>query len=151
MNRKTLLIVGGVLVLVAFLLGFVPQYMKARDLGNQLGAFRRQLDSEREKSQMDEVALLCGYIYLETNLKNYGLASQYSTQVLRSRPSHDGTKRRIPAGRPSSGGTGAARLDHGRTGEGGSRHRVSGAGSISERAGDGANWVKVSAAGNFRE
>ena len=75
MNRKTLLIAGGALVVGAFLLGFVPQYLKARDLDNQLGAFRQQLNSEREKSQMDELALLCGYAYLETNLKNYGLAS----------------------------------------------------------------------------
>ena len=80
MNRKTLLIAGGALVLGAFLLGFVPQYLKARDLDNQLGALRQQLNSEREKSQMDELALLCGYAYLETNLKNYGLASQYSTK-----------------------------------------------------------------------
>jgi hypothetical protein len=29
MNRKTLLIVGGSLVVAAFLLGFVPQYLKA--------------------------------------------------------------------------------------------------------------------------
>jgi len=29
---------------------------------------------------MDEFALLCGYAYLETNLKNYGLLSQYSTR-----------------------------------------------------------------------
>jgi hypothetical protein len=65
---------------VAFLLGFVPQYLKARNLNNQLGALRQQLDSERGKSQMDELALLCGYAYLETNLKNYGLASQYSTK-----------------------------------------------------------------------
>jgi hypothetical protein len=29
---------------------------------------------------MDDLSLLCGYVYLEANLKNYGLASQYSTQ-----------------------------------------------------------------------
>jgi hypothetical protein len=80
MNRKTLLIAGGALVVAAFLLGFVPQYLKSRDLDNQLGALRQQLNSEREKSQMDQLALLCGYAYLETNLKNYGLASQYSTK-----------------------------------------------------------------------
>lgn len=80
MNWKTLLIAGGVLVVTAFLLGFVPQYLKAGDLDNQLGASRRQLNSEREKSQMDELALLCGRAYLETNRKNYGLASQYSTK-----------------------------------------------------------------------
>jgi hypothetical protein len=80
MNRKTLLIVGGSLVVAAFLLGFVPQYLKARDLANQLGAERQQLNSERDKSQMDELGLLCGYVYLQTSLKNYGLAGQYSTK-----------------------------------------------------------------------
>lgn len=80
MDRKTILIVGGALALAAFLLGFVPQFLKAKDLDNQLGAARQQLNWERQVSQMDQVGLLCGYIYLETNLKNYGLASQYSTQ-----------------------------------------------------------------------
>ena len=70
MNQKTLLIVGGALVVVAFLFGFVPQYLNGRDLNNQLEAVRQQLASEREKSQMDELGLLCGHVYLETNLKN---------------------------------------------------------------------------------
>jgi hypothetical protein len=80
MNRKIGLIAGGVLAVAAFLLGFVPQYMKGKALDNQLGVVRQQLNSEREKSQMDELGLLCGRIYLETNLKNYGLASQYSAK-----------------------------------------------------------------------
>lgn len=80
MNRQTLLIAGGALIVAAFLLGFVPQYLKARDLDSQLGAARQQLSAESEKSQMDQLALLCGYVYLETNLKNYGLASQSSTK-----------------------------------------------------------------------
>jgi hypothetical protein len=80
MNWKTRLIVGGVLIVAAFLLGFVPQYRKGRALDNQLSVVRQQLNSEREKSQMDELGLLCGHVYLETNLKNYGLASQYSTK-----------------------------------------------------------------------
>ena len=80
MNQKTLLIVGGGLVVAAFLLGFVPQYVKARDLDNQLGAARQQFNSEHEQIQMDELGLLCGYVYLETNLKNYGVAGQYSSR-----------------------------------------------------------------------
>ena len=80
MNRKTLLIGGGSLAVAAFLLGFVPQYVKARQLANQVGAERQQFSSERENSQMDELGLLCGYVYLQTNLKNYGLAGQYSTK-----------------------------------------------------------------------
>ncbi|HEX5432848.1 MAG TPA: hypothetical protein VFY05_01315, partial [Candidatus Angelobacter sp.] len=70
MNRKLCLIVGAVLAVAAFLLGFVPQYSKARDLGNQLSTVRQQLDAEREKSQMDELGLLSGRVYLETDLKN---------------------------------------------------------------------------------
>lgn len=80
MNWKTGLIAGGVLVVAAFLLGFVPQYMKGRALDNQLSVVRQQLNSEREKAQMDELGLLCGHAYLETNLKNYGLAGQYSSK-----------------------------------------------------------------------
>lgn len=81
MNRKTRWIVGGVLFAAAFLLGFVPQYLKGRALDNQLSAARQQLNLEREKSHMDELGLLCGRVYLETNLRNYGLASQYSTKL----------------------------------------------------------------------
>jgi len=82
MNRKLCLIVGAVLVVAAFLLGFVPQYLKSRDRDSQLSAVRQQLDSEREKSQMDELALLSGHVYLEADIKNYGLASQYSSNYL---------------------------------------------------------------------
>ena len=80
MNRKLCLIVGAVLVAAAFLVGFVPQYLKGRALKIQIGAVQQQLSSEREKSQMDKLALLSGRIYLETELKNYGLASQDSSE-----------------------------------------------------------------------
>jgi hypothetical protein len=80
MSQKMRLIVGGALVVAAFLLGFVPQYLKGRALDNQLSAVRQQLNSEHEKLQMDELGLLCGHVYLETSLKNYGLAGQYSSK-----------------------------------------------------------------------
>ena len=80
MNQKSCLIAGAVLVVAAFLLGFIPQYLKSRDLESQLSGVRQQLDSEREKSQMDELGLLSGHIYLETDLKNYSLAGQYSSK-----------------------------------------------------------------------
>lgn len=80
MSRKTLLITIGTLLVAAFLLGFIPQYMKGRDLNQQLGAAQQQLNLERQKAQMDELGLLCGHIYLETSEKNFGLASQYSSQ-----------------------------------------------------------------------
>jgi hypothetical protein len=80
MNRKTVWIVVGVIFAAAFLLGFVPQYLKGKALDNQLDAAHQQLKSERAKSQLDELGLLCGHVYLETSLKNYGLAGQYSTK-----------------------------------------------------------------------
>jgi len=80
MNQKMCLILGGALVVAAFLLGFIPQYLKGKALDNQLGAVRQQLNSEREKSQVDELGLLCGHVYLETSLKNYGLAGQDSSK-----------------------------------------------------------------------
>ena len=79
-NQKTLLIVGGALVIAAFLLGFVPEYLKARHLEGQVELARREADLARERSQTEELGLLDGYVYLETNLKNYGTASQYSTK-----------------------------------------------------------------------
>lgn len=67
---------GAILVIAAFLLGFIPQYRKAASLNDELTAAQQQLNAEREKSQMEKAGLLIGYIYLETNLKNYGLAGQ---------------------------------------------------------------------------
>lgn len=80
MKWKICLIVGGTLVVAAFLLGFVPQYLKGKALDNQLSAVQQQLNSEREKSKMDELGLLSGRVYLEASLRNYGLASQYSAK-----------------------------------------------------------------------
>ncbi|MFP5229089.1 MAG: hypothetical protein ACLGXA_15850 [Acidobacteriota bacterium] len=80
MNRKVYLIVGVVLVVAAFMLGFIPQHLKGRDIQSQLSAARQQLDSERKESQLDELCLLSGRVYIEAELKNYGLASQYSSK-----------------------------------------------------------------------
>ncbi len=80
MNQKTLWIAGVSLLAVGFLLGFVPQYVKARDLQQQLEAAQKDIGAVRERMQMQELGLLIGHVYLETNRKNFGLASQYSTR-----------------------------------------------------------------------
>ncbi len=80
MNQKTLLIVGGSLVGAAFLLGFVPQLLKKRDLSSQLEATRQELTLQRDRLRMDDLGLLIGSVYLQINLKNYGLARQYATK-----------------------------------------------------------------------
>jgi hypothetical protein len=80
MSGKTMLIITGPLVVAAFLLGFIPQYRKSRDLESQLNSTRHELATESVKRQGDELDLLIGYVYLETNQKNYGLASAASTK-----------------------------------------------------------------------
>lgn len=79
MNRRAVLITGAVFLLAAFLLGFVPQYIQRGEVENQLDSTREQLVVEGQKVQLDEIGLLIGDVYLETNLKNYGIAGQYAT------------------------------------------------------------------------
>jgi hypothetical protein len=80
MNQKALLIAGGSVAAAAFLLGFIPQYLKARNLDDQLGATRQELKLRQDELQMAGLSLLIGQVYLEVNQKNFGLASQDSTQ-----------------------------------------------------------------------
>ncbi len=80
MSRKTVVIIVGSLVVAAFLLGFIPEYLKSRSLGSQLSSARQEVATQQAKLQGDELDLLIGYVYLQTSQKNYGLASDYSTR-----------------------------------------------------------------------
>jgi hypothetical protein len=80
MSRKTLLIAAAILFVAAFLLGFVPQYLGKSSAESRLNDTTQQLSAERESTRMDGLGLLIGYVYLQTNLKNYGIASQYATK-----------------------------------------------------------------------
>jgi hypothetical protein len=80
MTAKTGLVIGGILVVAAFLGGFIPEYLDNRQLHDQLEAIRQQTASTQERSAADSAALQIGYVYLQTNLKNYGVASQYATK-----------------------------------------------------------------------
>jgi hypothetical protein len=80
MTRGTKLIAAVVVLAVVFLLGFLPQYGKARALRNEAGASQAQIVSLQGKLKLAELRDLMGLIYLETNQKNYGVARQHSTQ-----------------------------------------------------------------------
>lgn len=72
------IIVVAVLVIIAFLLGFVPQYAKVRRLDNELNVARQQIG-------LAQLRDLAGLAYVQANQKNYGLAaatcSQFFAQV----------------------------------------------------------------------
>jgi hypothetical protein len=69
MNR---MIVVGVLLIVAFLAGFLPSYSKGKRLENELREARR----ENSLAQLRDSACLA---YLQTSQKDYGLAAGSST------------------------------------------------------------------------
>ncbi|MEO8596465.1 MAG: hypothetical protein ABI759_24315 [Candidatus Solibacter sp.] len=73
MTQRNIAIAAAILVVAAFLLGFMPEYLKVRELRGQLATVQRHAET-------DDLALSMGRVYLEASLKNYGLASQFSTQ-----------------------------------------------------------------------
>lgn len=80
MQNHIKLIGGAVLLLVAFLLGFVPQYRTASALRSDLRASQEDVRSLRWKMRLAELRDLINLTYLEANAKNFGVARQHSTR-----------------------------------------------------------------------
>ncbi len=70
---KIKIIVIGVLLIVIFLVGFLPQYVNVKRLENEL----RQA---RYDNSLAEVRDLAGLAYLQATQKDYGLAASTSTR-----------------------------------------------------------------------
>jgi hypothetical protein len=71
MNNK--IIVAAVALIAVFLLGFVPSYVKANRLENEL-------HQSRQDGAGAELRDLIALAYVQANQKNYGLAAETSTQ-----------------------------------------------------------------------
>ncbi len=71
MNQKIMVVV--VLLLVAFLAGFVPQYAKGKRLEKELG-------EARQENSLAQLRDLAGLAYLQASQKDYGLAGGTSTR-----------------------------------------------------------------------
>jgi hypothetical protein len=69
-----LLFIGG------FLLGFIPQYLKNRDLQALLESPQKTIDALQRQAQMSELRDLASLMLLELSQQNYGLARDYSDQ-----------------------------------------------------------------------
>jgi hypothetical protein len=69
-----ILFVGG------FLLGFVPEYLKNRDLRSQLEAPQKTIDELRAQLQMSELRDQASLMWIELSRQNYGLARDYAAQ-----------------------------------------------------------------------
>jgi hypothetical protein len=72
-SNKNTIIVAGVLVVVAFLAGFLPSSLKVNRLENDL----RQATEENRMAQLRDLA---GMAYLQASQQNYGLAASTSAR-----------------------------------------------------------------------
>ena len=71
--RKNLL-VWLILLIVGFLLGFIPQYRHAREL-------QASLTSCQLKQQLSDIRAGAAIAYLEVTRKNYGIAGDYASRM----------------------------------------------------------------------
>jgi len=74
MNWKTVVIVGAVLFLGGYLLGFIPQHQQASDLA-------RQLETVRLESKLREIRELASLSYIDATKLNYGSATENSERM----------------------------------------------------------------------
>ena len=70
---KSKLIVAAIAVVAVFLLGFIPQYLKANRLQSEL----RQSQQESAGAELRD---LIGLAYVQANQKNFGLAAETSSR-----------------------------------------------------------------------
>jgi hypothetical protein len=69
-----------ILLVVGFLGGFVPEYLKNRELRRELENPQKTIDSLQFQVQMGELRDLASLMLVELSRQNYGLAKDYSTQ-----------------------------------------------------------------------
>jgi hypothetical protein len=69
-----------VLLVGGFLVGFIPQYLKNRELQSLLEEPQRRIDALERQVQMSELRDLASLLLLEASRQNYGLARDYSDQ-----------------------------------------------------------------------
>lgn len=70
---KNRIIVVIILLIIVFLAGFVPQYLKVKRLENELSVARRE-------NSVAELRDLAGLAFVQASQKNYGLAAGTSQQ-----------------------------------------------------------------------
>jgi hypothetical protein len=69
-----------ILLLIAFLLGFVPERSQAIQLRTDLQTMRQENQHLQVQARLARARDLMNRVYLEVTRNNFGLASQYATQ-----------------------------------------------------------------------
>ena len=71
MKNQTIVVI--ILLIIVFLAGFVPQYIKVKRLENDLSA-------AKQENVLAQLRDLAGLAFVQTSQKNYGLAAGTSQQ-----------------------------------------------------------------------
>ena len=74
MKWKTVAIVGAILFLAGFLLGFIPEYQRASKLA-------KQLETAQLESKLREIRELASLSYIDASKMNYGSAAEDSERM----------------------------------------------------------------------
>ncbi|MFB3916185.1 MAG: hypothetical protein ACE14M_05620 [Terriglobales bacterium] len=77
---KNRLILWVVLLLVGFLIGFIPQYSRAQRTQSEMASARQQLSQCQLSGQLSQLRDTAALMYVEASRKNYGLAGERAAQ-----------------------------------------------------------------------
>ena len=77
---KNKLILWFTILVAGFLLGFVPQYSRARRLNMELSNTRNQVSSQQRNIDLCQLREAAAMMYSQVSQKNYGIAGDYSTR-----------------------------------------------------------------------
>ncbi len=78
-RSKAILIIAAVALVAAFLLGFVPQYMRANRLENELQAARAEAGRCSTQLRFSRAAQAAALMHLEVARKNFGNAGGHAS------------------------------------------------------------------------
>ena len=83
---KKKLILWLMLLVVGFLTGFIPQYVKTQRVNQEVAAAKQQLDSCGKSVAMSQLRDTAAMLYLEATRKNYGTAAEYASRLFENIP-----------------------------------------------------------------
>ena len=80
-RRNRWILTAAILVVAAFLLGFVPQYLNNVRTSEQLHTRDQQIVQLQQQATLSRLRDLASLLYLEATRKNYGIASQRASAL----------------------------------------------------------------------
>jgi hypothetical protein len=79
-RSRTLIIVAALALIAVFLLGYIPQYQRARQFETELQTNRERIRSLESDAKLAKGTQMAAAMVLEADRKNYGNASQIASE-----------------------------------------------------------------------